>query len=123
MSPRGLTELVVSGPPASSVGADKMAERSRCLLSGRSPHGASLGMRRPLEPRVEKNLGTFPGIEGDKGLWTWKDRVQYTELQAVPKVAADVSVLFEKTVRPNFKYNLPPKKTKTIHGRFEVQKI
>ena len=39
--------------------------------------------------RLEKNLVTFPGTEGDKGLWTWEDRVQYTELRAVPQVGDD----------------------------------
>ena len=73
--------------------------------------------------RLEKNLVTFPGTEGDKGLWTWEDRVQYTELQAVPQVGDDVSVLFQKTVQPDSSIITPKRKKEIIKGLLEMQKL
>lgn len=105
MPPQGLTELVVPEQCQLCLGRDKMAGISR----GGRPHTVSLGMRRPAAgtPSV-KVLGRLPGTTGDKGLWTWEDRVQYTELQASPKEGGDIKcALLENCaapVWPNFNY-------------------
>lgn len=91
MPPRGLTELVVPEQCQLCLGRDKMAGTSR----GGWPHTSFWACAALLlgAPSVEE-LGHLPGTMGNKGLWTWEDRVQHTELQAGPKEGADVSVLF-----------------------------
>ena len=54
------------------------------LWAGRS-HTASRSMPR-----------TFPGPEEDKGIWTWKERVQYW----APGSAQGAGVLLQKSVQP-----------------------
>lgn len=49
-------------------------------------------MRRPL--RVREAGGTLPGPEEDKGIWIWKERVQYW----APGGAQGAGVLLEKSV-------------------------